>query len=57
MAPVGVVVLETFSDQDGSVSENATFSLSGQTLTDNMTLYVWLKTTFNPDNYTVVHAT
>jgi hypothetical protein len=50
---------KAFSDQDGSVSENATFSLSGQTLTDNMTLYVWLKDNASnfTDNYTVVHAT
>jgi hypothetical protein len=50
---------KNFSDQDGSVSENATFSLSGQTLTDNMTLYVWLKDNASNfvDNYTVVYAT
>jgi hypothetical protein len=52
-----------FSSPSKSVTENATLPLSGLSLTDNMSIYVWVrdnKTNDGPnytDNYTVVYAT
>jgi hypothetical protein len=47
-----------FTNPGPSVSENASFSLSGQTLVDNMTLYLWLRDNSSQitDNYTLTYA-